>query len=462
MRGRILILNRDGRCPILPTDADEVALDESQIFRILNDREFEVLAICVADYSLPIDAIIRRASRKNPLMGIAMIGEHDISDRVALSLIDLSIANTNDQEQIAQRIEKLIRVKRLMAECDLLGKSPEIKAVAELILRVASTDLPVLIVGESGTGKELVARGIHRHSGRSKAVFLPINAAAIASGTLESELFGHERGSFTGANSMHRGFFEQANGGTLFLDEIAELPLPVQAKLLRVLETGDFMRVGGSETIKTDVRMICATNKDLLNETQSHSFRQDLYYRLSAVKVKIPPLRERPEDIPILIYKFARDLAEKRGIRDRGFSEAAIAKMMDYHWPGNVRELRNLIENAILLSSEASISTSDLEPYFEEHEMIGRTLPAIPDRAESLGLEKALAMIYSEIIDIRLQIEALRSELNNSSQIDLNEAERKRIFEAIERNANNKPRAAEELGISLRTLYRRLKKYGLE
>ncbi|HHS50033.1 MAG TPA: sigma-54-dependent Fis family transcriptional regulator, partial [candidate division Zixibacteria bacterium] len=331
-----------------------------------------------------------------------------------------------------------------------------------LIFRVAPTDLPVLIVGESGTGKELVAKAIHRHSKRSEKRFLPINAAAIAPGTLESELFGHERGSFTGASARHRGFFEQADGGTLFLDEIAELPIPVQAKLLRVLETGDIMRVGGSETVHTNVRLLAATNRDLIGGALDGQFRQDLYYRLSAVKIKIPPLRERPEDIPILIYKFAQSISLEHSVENRGFAEAAIVRMMDYHWPGNVRELRNLVENAILLSGDAPISAEDLEPYFEDHELMGRALPVLRERtADEMmpqNIERALILIFKELEAIRDRLDRLSEHFEQPKTQDL---ERRRITAALERYDGDKRKAAEELGVSIRTLYRWLKKYRL-
>ena len=463
MMGHILFLTDDGNCPFKLRKDDRVADGAAEALRILNDDEFEALVVCAGSYSIRLSSFIRRVSKKNPLMGIVLIGEDDVADRVTRSLIDLSLSADSEPAHIERQIERVIETRRVLAECDLVGKSPEIKAIGELIYRVAPTDLPVLIIGDSGTGKELVAKAIHRHSPRSRAPFLPINAAAIPAGTLESELFGHEKGSFTGAVGRHEGYFEQADHGTLFLDEVAELPMPVQAKLLRVLETGDVVRVGGRGTLHVDVRLIGATNADLISATSEKRFREDLYYRLAAVKINIPPLRQRPEDIPVLVYKFASEAAAKRAAPSGGISEAAVARMMDYHWPGNVRELRNLVENAILLAGEKPVAPEDIEGYFAEHALMGRPLPAIPlaKNREPENIESALAMIYSEIKNLEAKVDALADKIDSPDALDLDGSEKTAIIKALRDSNYDKNKAAKKLGISLRTLYRRLKKYDI-
>ncbi|MCK5833007.1 sigma-54-dependent Fis family transcriptional regulator [bacterium] len=466
MKGTLFLTQR-GKCPIDLKKDDEISIGVADAFKILNQRKFEVIVICPGNYSLSIESIIRKISKKNPLMSVVLIGDTILSDKVALSLVDLAIRKLTDKENLAQNIQRLIQTKRLLTECNLVGKSPEIKAISELIYRVASTDLSILIVGESGTGKELVAKAIHKLSKRASRPFLPINAAAIAPGTLESELFGHEKGSFTGAVNKHQGFFEQAEGGTLFLDEIGELPLPVQAKLLRVLETRDIIRVGGKEPIQINIRLLCATNKDLINETLARKFRQDLYYRLAAVKIKIPPLRERPEDIPILIYKFSSEIAEQRKIDNRGFNSATITHMMDYHWPGNVRELKNLVENAILLSGEKTVSPSDFDSYFKEHELFGRPLPVLLEKNDInvnsyANIEKALMLIFSKLSEIQSRLDILENSTIRSVELDIDEQKKHLIIGTLEENNFDKPLTAKALNISLRTLYRKLNKYGIK
>jgi Nif-specific regulatory protein len=274
-------------------------------------------------------------------------------------------------------IHNLLRVERLRAENqrlqselrlehDMIGESPAMHAVHEFIGRVAATDSTVLIGGESGTGKELVARAIHRNSARVKGPFVAVNCAALTESLLEDELFGHERGAFTGAVAMKKGRFEVAEGGTLFLDEIGELAPALQTKLLRVLQTREFERVGGVRTIKTDVRVVAATNRDLAAAIRAGQFRQDLYFRLNVLSVTVPPLRERREDIPLLARYFAAKFCQKLGKRCAGISPKAIAALLRHDWPGNVRELENAIERAVVLGASEEIMPEDLpETIFE-------------------------------------------------------------------------------------------------
>ncbi|MCF7886151.1 MAG: sigma-54 dependent transcriptional regulator, partial [Candidatus Marinimicrobia bacterium] len=251
-------------------------------------------------------------------------------------------------------------INKLQKRFGLIGESDAIKEIVQTIAQIAETDITVLIEGETGTGKELIANAIHSHSLRKHEKMVKVNCGAIPSGILESELFGHKKGSFTGAVEDRKGYFETANGGSIFLDEIGEMPPEVQVKFLRVLEEGEFIPVGGSESKTTDVRIIAATNKNLEDEIKKdEGFRKDLYYRIKTIKVTAPSLRERPEDISILAKHFALRFANRHSIAFKGFSPGALELMEDYSWPGNVRELRNFVESMITLN-KGEVINSDL------------------------------------------------------------------------------------------------------
>src|SRR5215212_3705477 len=241
----------------------------------------------------------------------------------------------------------------------IIGNSTALNHALDVAVQVAATDLSVLIVGESGVGKEVFSQIIHVLSGRKHNPFIAVNCGAIPEGTIDSELFGHEKGSFTGAVDSRKGYFETVNGGTIFLDEIGEMPLGTQARLLRVLEAGEYIRVGSSKVQKTDVRVIAATNKDLLEFTQKGRFREDLYYRLNTVPIKVPPLRDRKEDIPLLFRKFAVDFAERYKTAPVQLDEEARQRLMNYPFPGNVRELKNIAEQISVLASDKQISSGE-------------------------------------------------------------------------------------------------------
>src|SRR3954468_9877262 len=238
----------------------------------------------------------------------------------------------------------------------IIGNAPELNYALQVAVQVANTDLSVLINGESGVGKEAFSLIIHSLSARKHNPFIAVNCGAIPEGTIDSELFGHEKGSFTGAVDSRKGYFETVNGGTIFLDEIGEMPLGTQARLLRVLETGEFIRVGSSKVQKTDVRVIAATNRDLLEYTQEGDFRQDLYYRLSTVPIRVPALRDRREDVPLLFRKFASDFAERYKTQSVQLDNAALQLLVNYSWPGNVRELKNIAEQISVLSTDKQIT----------------------------------------------------------------------------------------------------------
>ncbi|MGC9314032.1 MAG: sigma-54 interaction domain-containing protein [bacterium] len=465
----VLAVNPSGKAYALGDNADVVS-SAAEALRLIKDGDYALMAVFPGEMAIPRESLIRRALAKSPLLSVVLIGEPCTEDTIAETLVDLILPEDVPSERLRGEIHRLLETRRLQLECDLVGKSTELKAISELIYRVAPTDLPVLIIGESGTGKELVAQAIHKHSKRSRRAFLAVNSAAIPEGTLESELFGHEKGSFTGASSKHEGYFEQADGGTIFLDEIGELPQNIQARLLRVLETGDFMRVGGSGTVHADVRLLAATNIDLTSAVVRRVFREDLYYRLSAVKINIPPLRQRRKDIPVLVNKFVSEVRKTHGDDFGGFSDGAISAMIDYHWPGNVRELKNLVENAVLLAGNRQVMAEDLESYFLDHERIGRALPILASRAKGddsdysdvRSIERALSLIISELRRLEERVEELSQRLSDKVPKTEEEAAAGAIRRALVESGFDKKAAAEELGISLRTLYRKMKKYGIE
>ncbi len=303
----------------------------------------------------------------------------------------------------------------------ILGKSKPMQAVFELIRRITPSPSSVLITGESGTGKELVARAVHYNSPRAQAPFIPVNCAAIPENLLESEMFGHMKGSFTDAKSDRKGLFEEAQGGTLFLDEISELPISLQAKLLRVLQEKEIRRVGGTRSIPVDSRVIAATNLDLAGEVKAKRFREDLYYRLNVIEVHMPALRERTEDIPLLAMHFVKKYAEPMKKPVIGLTEGALALLMDYAWPGNVRELENVIERGVTLT-----------------------------RAEKIGSEDLPQAVRGDSGD-RHMIEEAAEKTRTLAEI-----ERAYILRIMEKTAGNKYQAAQVLGIDRKTLYRKL------
>jgi len=300
--------------------------------------------------------------------------------------------------------------------------------VFEIVERVAATDVTVLILGDSGTGKELVAREIHRRSSRSSMPFVALNCAALPDSLIESELFGHEKGAFTGAIARRQGKFELADGGTLFLDEIGDMVLGTQAKVLRVLEDRRFERLGSSESLSVDVRIICATHRDLGRAIAQSEFREDLYYRIRVVTIEIPALRERREDIELLLEYFGKNFAEKYRIQWSGFTEAALRKLLNYPWPGNVRELRNLIERCVVLCTKGPIDVGDLPAEISAGGPSGR------GRAEfaQLSYEEARAAF-----------------------------EREYLVDVLDRHAGNISQAAAAIGLHRQTLQYKLKQLGI-
>jgi DNA-binding NtrC family response regulator len=356
--------------------------------------------------------------------------------RRALDFAKLKKENLSLKKQLKQRYDFQ----------GLSGSSQEMMKVYGMIKKISDTDATILIQGESGTGKELIAKTIHYNSYRSQNPFIPFNCAAIPKDLLESELFGHERGAFTGAITTRIGRFERANGGTILLDEIGELHPSFQVKLLRVLQEREFERVGGSKTIKVDVRILAATNKDLEKETRSGNFREDLFYRLNVIPMRIPPLRERPEDIPILVDHFINHFSKKRKREPIKFDQEVITLFMKYPWPGNVREMENLIERLIILDEDNFVTSKDLPQRFQEYQ--GR-----PVQAEPFIDPVATGDLNREVLFPDRGIN-----LNNL----VDEMERNLISQAMQKAQGIKSKAADLLGLKRTTLLEKIKKLELD
>jgi DNA-binding NtrC family response regulator len=335
---------------------------------------------------------------------------------------------------------------------ELVGKSPALETLRQLIRKVARTQATVLIAGESGTGKELVARALHRESPRVAAPFIKVNCAAVPENLIESEFFGHEKGSFTGATSKREGRFELAHGGTILLDEISEISPQVQAKLLRVLQERELERVGGNRTIKVDVRVIATTNRRLEESVERKEFRQDLFFRLNVVPIYVPPLREHKEDVAFLAHQFMPRFARKHGARVNGISDAALAALTAHNWPGNVRELQNVIERAVILCGDSG----QLEP---DH--LGFTVPSVTSTPPApLSIIAASAPSSAPSAVASASSESTIAPAAESGT--LAEIEKHYILAALEKTKQNRTHAARLLGISIRTLRNKLNEYGVK
>lgn len=394
------------------------------------------------------------------------------------------------------------RTDALQKKFGILGKSAGVQSMLETIEQVAPTDISVLIAGESGSGKELVAAAIHKHSRRSHKPFVIVNCGAIPSGIIESELFGHKKGAFTGAQSDRKGYFQSADGGTIFLDEIGETPLETQVKLLRVLEQGEFLPVGSSTSMKVDVRIVAASNRNLEKEVDAGSFRKDLFYRLKAITISVPSLRGRREDIGILAKKFAQDCAIRNQILFKGFSEGALKVMSQHHWPGNIRELKNFIESMVILEKGGVIKTEVIYRYLNAESTPTELNPLLPvkldrnvDQAERELILQQLFMLRREIAEMKTILEQgiiarsaseaqdeeyqaalevlpddhTQEIMNDDAPAILNpqmlgsltaaQVEKELISRTLERFNFNKRKTAQALQMAERTLYRKIKEY---
>ena len=360
----------------------------------------------------------------------------------------------------------------------LLGNSIPIVELREIIKQVAPTDVTVLITGESGVGKEIVAQEIHRLSKRRNKPFITVNCGAIPEGIIESELFGHVKGSFTGAVESRKGYFEAANGGTIFLDEIGELPMQTQVKFLRVIENGEYMKVGGTKAEKVDVRIIAATNKNLEQLIANNSFREDLYYRLRSINIYIPPLRERKEDIKVLFEHFVKQFCTKNKIEFKGITSEAMDYIISYSWPGNIRQLKNFTESLITLNSDKKIELNDVLKQLNipgQENSLPVTVPAYNPQAERQLLFGALYELKKDIMDIKDQLAHIEENKDSAmpengfyvsddklDNITFDDFEKELLSYYYNKYNGNINKIADKLKISNRTLYRKFKLYGLK
>lgn len=398
-----------------------------------------------------------------------------------------------------------IDIETLQRQSGLIGESEAIREVLQMVLQIAPTDISVLVTGESGTGKEMLAKAIHKTSRRKFDPLVTVNCGAIPVGIIESELFGHKKGSFTGAGETRKGYFEAADKGTIFLDEIGETPLETQVKLLRVIEQGEFMRVGDNETRRVDVRIIAATNRDLREDTRKKNFRQDLYYRLKTVTINMPPLRAHLVDIPVLVERFGLEFATRNDLPFRGFTPEAVRFLKGYGWPGNVRELKNVVESVLALNPGERITPETLATQIDVGGYsVNPSLPVVvdipSDQSDRELILRQLLFIRQDLSDLKQMTagqEVMRQSVDpylpsplpliakvggeevftgDISQIEdrplidpeaigevtMEELEREYIQQTLAKFNHNRRRTAEALGIAERTLYRKIQAYGLE
>ncbi|MGH7701334.1 MAG: sigma 54-interacting transcriptional regulator [Gemmatimonadales bacterium] len=400
-----------------------------------------------------------------------------------------------DPAEVVATVRRLIERRRLQERTGITGESPAVQEVLVKIEQIAPVTSTVLIEGESGTGKELVARAVHDLSPRRGRPFITVNGAALPETLLESELFGHEKGAFTGAAERRLGRFELADGGTIFLDEVGEMPAATQVKLLRVLEDRTFFRVGGTQPIRVDVRVIAATNKSLKEAVALGAFRDDLFYRLNVLSIYLPPLRERRADIPLLVKRFSAEFAKLHDRQFKGITPEALQILVDAEWPGNVRQLRNLIESMVVLAPAGEVTAGDIPPDVRERR---RGLPVLVRGGMRDVAGKELEFIFRSLVELKLQVEELRRRLDERPAaipgrvevievgpgagaggegvlgpiepeaepqvvyrpgMTMAEVERAAIDATLQETRGNRRRAAERLGIGERTLYRKLKEY---
>ena len=375
-------------------------------------------------------------------------------------------------------------IQNIKQRFGIIGTNAALNRAIEVAVQVAKTDLSVLITGESGVGKEHFPQIIHAYSARKHGPYFAVNCGAIPEGTIDSELFGHEKGAYTDAKSERKGYFEIADGGTLFLDEVGELPLSTQVRLLRVLESGEFIKMGSSQVQKTNVRVVAATNLDIPRAIQAGRFREDLYYRLNSVEIRVPALRERKEDIPLLFRKFAVDFAERYKMPPVRLNEEATRLLQSYYWNGNIRQLKNVAEQINVMETNHDITAEVLQKYLPQNESQHAIQLAHP-QAQNDSFMNERELLYKVLFDMKRDMTEMRQQLNGllagqqpattpinqeeyqavevlkDEPTNLTEIEKDSIRRALERNNGNRKAAAEALGFSERTLYRKIKEYEL-
>ena len=459
MKPKILVIDdekntRDGLREALADDYDVLLAEDGVKGLALLDANPDV-CIALTDLRMPgmdgMDFIRTVTARKNAPLIIMLTAYGSVQTAVEALKVGAYdyLSKPVDLDNLEMMLERGMKVLHDRVEkngaaheggaVNIIGSSAAMTGVLDSIRQVAATKATVLVTGESGTGKELVAQAIHKLSPRASKPFRPVHCAALSENLLESELFGHEKGAFTGANERVAGRFEMADGGTLFLDEIGEISLSVQVKLLRVLETHQFERVGGSETLTVDVRVVAATNRDLRAMVEQGTFREDLFYRLNVVNIRIPPLRERREDIPEILDFYLKKSAADNGKDVADISPEALGVLMAYDWPGNVRELRNCVERMVVFARGATLTMTDVPA--DIRSAVGEQFEAkaMPPKVEETAPAEPPAVIG----------------------LNVKENEKSLIIKALEECGGNRSQAALKLNISRRTLYRKLHEYGL-
>ena len=501
MPARILLTMDDLETAVRLNAAFEAAGFSTAMFSSLDDgprtvrREGPELVILTGAVHEPHAVQLAALARDAEISTLALLEPTDSerAERVGRLGVTETMMKPVTPDDAVATARRLIERRGLQARTGIMGESAPIQEVLVKIEQMAPVSSTVLIQGESGTGKELVAKGIHDLSPRRGKPFIAVNCAALPETLLESELFGHEKGAFTGAAERRLGRFELADTGTIFLDEIGEIPPSTQVKLLRVLESRTFFRVGGTQPIKVDVRVLAATNRSLRDAVTLGDFRDDLYYRLSVLNIYLPPLRERREDIPLLVRRFIRELAKMHDRTFRGIAPEAMQRLVAAHWPGNVRQLRNLVESMVVLAPGAEIRASDIPADILEGP--GTLLPVrIGTQGRDAGGHE-LEFILRSLLDLKLQVEELRRRLDAHPQrvqvieladhstvadvmtdgdgdgdrpvlyragMTMADVEKAAIEAALSEHRGNRRRAAEVLGIGERTLYRKIKAYHLE
>lgn len=472
--------------------------DGTAALAAIREQHPDLVALDLALTSIDPNRLIRTLVQKDPEAVILVTTrQRETPEQVRNFQADDFLQKPVDASELLDKVKRLMTRQAVYRAFRLVGKNDRFVEALEKAIQIAPTQIQVLLTGESGTGKDIVARAIHEYSPRRDAPFIPVNCGAIAEGVIESELFGHERGAFTGATGRREGFFKQADGGTIFLDELGEMPLATQVKLLRVLEQQEFLRVGGSQPIRTDVRLIAATNKDLHEAIRNGTFRSDLYFRLNAVNIHLPALRERKDDIPRLIHHFVSDAVQKHKTPFAGFTDDALTLLGSYYWPGNIRELRNVIETVVVTAQGRKVRPEDLPTMIYGSPGFNRALP-VPINRNRDELERE--MLYKILWEIRTSLDELptrvvdalrgtslrplperfvipaddrvniqRDENSLIEPLHYREAplsidawEREAIRQALDRHQGHREKAAQDLGIGERTLYRKIKKYGLD
>lgn len=428
-------------------------------------------------------AIVKKARKRFPGVDITVVGgpkSVEVRDTDRRDGVDYYVERPFDAGRLTSVLNHRRKIAEIKSAAGMVGRSLQIEDIIEAILQVGPTQVPILIEGESGTGKDVVARAIHWASRRRNEAYVAINCASLAEGILESELFGHEKGAFTGAVAQRSGVFERANRGTIFLDEVGEMSPNMQVRLLRVLESGEILRVGGVKSFKVDVRVVAATNKSLSQAVDERSFRQDLYYRLKGVNFVLPPLRARKEDIPLLAEHFLKEANTKHEKDVKVIEKDGLKRLTAYEWPGNIRELRNVIGTVVALAADGRITRELIETQIPDEDKRQNTLLPMPlnrtkEEAEREMIYASILAMHRDVRDVLALVQGavtgrpletmkeVRPEggVYGSEVQTLSHLERAAIQEALRASDGNRRKAAEMLGISERTLYRKIKEYGL-